>query len=89
MNTEDLRSCSLEQSSRATLFQSHEPLLQHSVLCSVLAGWLVKGFVLSLAANKLIPHVLKALMVEKKASVISMEDHTLLCKQTQEASLEL
>lgn len=59
----------------------------HSVLCYILAGWVVKGFVLSLAANQLTPHVLKALMVEIKASVISVEDHTLLCTQTQEASL--
>lgn len=87
VNTEDFRSCSLEQSSRTTLFQSHKPLQQHSVLCYILAGWVVKGFVLSLAANELIPHVFKALTVEKKASVISVEDHVLLFTQTQEASL--
>lgn len=38
---------------------------------------------------KLIPHVLQTLMVENKTSVISVECHTLLWKQTQEASLEL
>lgn len=53
----------------------------------MLAGWVVKKFVLSLAANKLIPHDRKALMVEKKASIISVEDHILLCTHTQEASL--
>ena len=86
MNTEDLRSV-LWESSRTTLFQSHKPLQQHSVLCDILAGWVVIGFVLSLAANELIPHGLKALMVEKKASVISVEDHILLFTQAQEASL--
>lgn len=45
--------------------------------CSVLhTRWLGKGFLLSLAANKLIPHVLKSLTGGKKASVVSVDTNT-------------